>query len=476
MRVKQTSLFFIDTGEFYNYKKEYKLLIDSEVTNKHPCYKHGIDYHRGFLDDNNYSCNKHYVKCDYCDSVVEKRNTLKAYGVYVCSYSCFDKCFKRCSEHKYVLKIDDSYELDGKYYCEECYNEKTFACEDCNTVYSNDECNSINDDKYVCNRCFDNYVTCDGCSVVIHIDNSYNIQDQTYCGSCSESYSYCERCEEYYYVEEYSRCPNCTSELINSSDYKPDPVFYTGKTEQNKSNTLFLGFELEIDKSGKSEECVEKLIETFNDFLYCKEDGSLRNGGFEIVSHPFSQKWFDENKKKLIKILKISRRFGFRSLKTSTCGLHIHVNSSSFDKTNLFKVLKLIYDNKNFFCLFSQRKQDFLYCGFDYERLFYNEKAIVCKKKIKYTESKSRYSAVNLSNSETIEFRFFKGTLSKLGFFRALEFVFFLHEFVNDIELKNVTIDWFITKLFYKSNKYRNLWRHASAVYERLNKKKKENK
>ncbi len=117
---------------------------------------------------------------------------------------------------------------------------------------------------------------------------------------------------------------------------------------------------------------------------------------------------------------------GYRSHQTSTCGLHIHVNRSSFgdttDEQELVISHILFFVEKHWAELlkFSRRSEYSMNrwaTRYGYEK---TGREILDKAK---KGNNGRYAAVNLMNYTTIEFRMFRGTLKYNTFIAALELV-----------------------------------------------------
>ena len=217
---------------------------------------------------------------------------------FVCSH-----CGKNCD-------IEDINRFDGEELCPECYDEETVVCENCGTrIWVDDAANS---DPVLCQDCYDDcYTECEGCGRLIHIDNAHYFDDEP-------DYPYCRRCYE-------SRCSN---QFIHDYSFKPEPIFY------GDSNRYF-GVELEIDCGGHDDSHADELADIANSYnkqrIYIKHDGSL-NDGMEIVTHPMTLE-YHQNEMPWSDIMSKAVSLGYRSHKTSTCGLHIHVNRSSFGNT-----------------------------------------------------------------------------------------------------------------------------------------------
>lgn len=238
---------------------------------------------------------------------------------------------------------------------------------------------------------------------------------------------------EYHYQPE----PEPEPDSINSYTYKPNAQFYYSKNENRDS--VFFGIELEIENEKidiKNKIAAEQITKNLP-FTYCKTDGSLNNG-FEIVTHPLSFEYIKENSGKFEETLKYLTDSGFRSFNTKTCGMHIHISKNNFSTWHLFRFMQFFQQNKDFIIKLSQRELSNLdrWAALSDEsnkQIIYKTK---CAKKNK--DSFSRYSAINLNNSHTIEIRIFRGTLAAGSFFKNIEFCRSLFEFTrdnNEIEL-----------------------------------------
>ena len=200
-----------------------------------------------------------------------------------------------------------------------------------------------------------------------------------------------------------------------------DPIFYG-------SGNLFMGVELEIDKGGESCEAAREFLDIANirnKHIYCKRDGSIFNG-FEIVSHPMtldyhvnSMNWRDIFAKAL--------KMGYCSYNAESCGLHIHVNRSAFGKDKeereeaIGRVVFFVEKHWNELAKFSRRTKKSL----DRWAAKYATISNTTEETYKKAKDKQlgRYTAVNLENSDTIEFRLFRGTLRYDTFIAALQLV-----------------------------------------------------
>ena len=316
------------------------------------------------------------------------------------------------------------------YVCNSCIEDRNvlFRCIECEEYYTQNFLWGSFQGDNVCMNCSSEYFVCPSCTEVCHVSERvyYTRSDEEICSSCME-----DRCGD-------------ISNLIEDYYYKPTPVFY-GESEAD----CYLGVELEVDNTGCDYDgkliyqAAETLIDDYAE-LYLKHDGSLSRG-FEIVTHPCSLD-YHYNRLGWQEIMKICKDGTLYSHDTNTCGLHIHLSRRFFGESqetqdlHISKLLLLIskfYDSH--LLKFSRRQPSELrWCSnpsIDYEDDD-NEYTIVDK--MKQLKFKGRYVAVNLENTNTIEFRLFKGTLNFSTFIASLQFVVEISRYAMRTDLKNI--------------------------------------
>ena len=318
--------------------------------------------------------------------------------------------------------------FDGQTLCSDCLDEQTVLCSHCNERIWLDD-NAGSDDFPLCDRCYDNYyTTCEACGHIIHQDDA-NYPDD-------EDYAYCNEC----YEERYSKS-------IHEYSYKPAPIFYG-------SGNRFFGVELEIDYAGQYSENADKLLDIANEsheHIYIKCDGSL-DEGMEIVTHPMTLA-YHRSEMPWEELCKKAISMGYRSHKTSTCGLHIHINRDSFGSTYeaqesaISRVLYFVEHHWNELLKFSRRTESQMAqwaARYGYK---------TCPKEIldhAKSSGSSRYTCVNITNRDTIEFRMFRGTLKLNTLIATLELVDQICELAvtfGDDELAKISWSEFVTAL-----------------------------
>jgi hypothetical protein len=263
-------------------------------------------------------------------------------------------------------------------------------------IYRNDAV--CDEDTELCEHCFDcHYTRCYECGRIIRNDESYYADDYDFCFPC-----YDKRRSS---IREYS--------------YKPSPIFY-GEGKR------FLGVELEVDVGGHDDENAEELQNSANypnEQIYIKSDGSI-DDGFEIVTHPMTLD-YHLNHFCWSEILHRAVQMGYRSHQTSTCGLHVHVSRAGLgqtyeeQETTISRILFFVEQHWNELLKFSRRSEYSMNRWAARHGYEHDLKKILDKAK----SERNRYVAVNLCNSQTIEFRLFRGTLKLNTLLATLQLV-----------------------------------------------------
>ena len=336
------------------------------------------------------------------------------------------------------------------------------TCSVCGAILD-DEHLQYFDDRVFCEVCFERCtVTCDNCGETIWRENAEGDSHYTLCRHCyDDCFTNCERCgrliptEDAYYEDgdDYPYCHDCfvllSKEPIKSYNYKPEPIFY------GSGSSIFYGVELEVDKGGEDSENAQILLNIANkpiERIYIKHDGSLREG-FEIVSHPMTLDYHTNNMN-WPEIFDKAIEIDYRSHNTSTCGLHIHINRSAFgiDDVQQEKVIgRLVYFVERHWTelvKLTRRTLDSLnHWAAKYATISETTEETYKKAKDKRL---GRYVAVNLENTNTIEFRLFRGTLRYKTFLSTLQLVDEICTcaiVMTDREMENMSWSEFVSRI-----------------------------
>ena len=311
-----------------------------------------------------------------------------------------------CEECGNKISAEEAVYMDDIALCQSCAESVTVICRCCGErIFRRDAV-----DGNLCEQCADDYYTyCSGCGALVYNDDVYYTNDDEY----DQEYPYCESCYHKY-----------NAKMIHDYYYKPEPIFFgDGK--------LYMGIELEVDEGGEDDEYAETIYNTANltaGHLYLNHDGSLYHG-FELVSHPMTMEYHKE-KMPWNDILKKAIHMGYRSHQTDTCGLHIHINRSALGTTYEEQenvTARLIFFYEKFWAeilRFSRRTEG----QANRWASRYGGVISTCKNSLDTAKKAGlgRYTAVNLINRNTIEFRIFRGTLRYETFMATLEFTHYL--------------------------------------------------
>lgn len=350
-------------------------------------------------------CLNDYAQCDDCGEWVRKDDlTCVANGDYVCQ-DCLDSGYSYCDHCDQWVSSDDIVSInDGdEYWCQSCADEDAYMCDDCGDWYTGQRIWHDDGYRHICRNCADDWVTCVDCGRVIRLDDAHESCGDWYCDSC--------------YGDRHSSA-------IHDYGYKPDPVF--GRRSGEAPDALTFGVELEVDGGDDPVETASDVEDIAEGRVYCKHDGSL-NEGFEIVSHPgtLAHHMYDMRWKG---ICAKCENADFRSHDTETCGLHIHVGKkqlgAEWDDREAVAARLVVLAARLWsdLVVFSRRKESRLE-----EWAACPNVDITCPDDLQEralgTWRYGRYQAVNLTNSSTIEFRLFRGTLKRDTIIASLQLV-----------------------------------------------------
>ena len=166
----------------------------------------------------------------------------------------------------------------------------------------------------------------------------------------------------------------------------------------------------------------QKLLDIANanaENLYIKTDGSL-DEGLELVTHPMTLE-YQLNEMPWAEVLRKAQSMGYLSHAAGTCGLHVHISRLAFGCTyeqQEAAIARLLYFVEKFWAellRFSRRTQSQMnrWAARYGIRLTPSEQMSHAK-----NSCAGRYTAVNLTNADTVEIRMFRGTL-KLNTLKA---------------------------------------------------------
>ena len=182
-----------------------------------------------------------------------------------------------------------------------------------------------------------------------------------------------------------------------------------------------------MDGAGEDDDNAAEVMSIANgngiENLYCKHDGSL-DDGFEMVTHPMTLA-YHQTEMPWAAILRKAVQMGYTSHQAGTCGLHVHVNRAAFGNTESVQdavIARTLFFFEKFWdelLKFSRRTQGQLNQWA--ARYGYKDQPQEILDHAKSGRHAGRYTAVNLTNADTIEFRMFRGTLKYNTLIATLE-------------------------------------------------------
>lgn len=198
---------------------------------------------------------------------------------------------------------------------------------------------------------------------------------------------------------------------------KLKPPFFKGRDEPKQpENVPYFGVELEVQphnlQRGSAVNRVYKALGDNNVIL--KDDSSIGGNGFEIVTAPGTLQYHRE----LWPTFFEKSREYLRSWNTTTCGLHVHISKSSLTQAQ-----------QDMYVHFFDKPENLPFVQTVAGRSIEEYAKANHEKAIKDQDG-AKYRACNIGKAATLEVRIFRGTCHPNGFFKALEFVASLHEYV----------------------------------------------
>lgn len=258
--------------------------------------------------------------------------------------------------------------------CNPCVANHTFTCAGCNNVWVGARIVTDTGAR-LCARCITNggWNRCAVCGT--------HTQNRLRGGRCI-----CENCETNSAIVSYS----------TRADTSP----------RGGEGPRYFGIELEVVAHGMHRNRVARLVlEWWDGDAICKNDGSLPESGFEIVTSPGTLSWHREKWKGFLgRNRSTSGASHLRSFREQQCGLHIHYSKHSISTLARGRLVAFMNNpnNEPLICAVAGRVRN-TYCG--------TRDSLRLSNAINDTGT-DHYSATNLCNQHTDEIRVFKGTLN----------------------------------------------------------------
>lgn len=358
---------------------------------------------------------------------------------------------KKYIDRDYAINVHDGpfmVPVSPLEYSDQTYVRKCSFCEEYHVIFER-PFKKEGKNNFVCDKCFSRTKHCNKCGDLF-VPNTesvekfvFDIADEIQIAHQStteeETELICESCKKSSIDSYHANHERAIvfRDLVDNKSHETVKLF----GESNSSN-LYMGFELEVDSLANVPEsqinaCAIRVSEFLDDsFITITHDGSLERG-FEIVSSPSTLEWYEKYWSRTYKpMTSIIRRYGLRSHDPGTCGLHVHVSSNA---------IRNVDELKKWFTWFVpeivvfSRRLNFSYCipslwnKNEISSLSFEE---FCRTII---PSRGHGVALNTSNTATVEFRIFRGTINANTLLATLQFVDGFIRYVNSHKLSDLS-------------------------------------
>lgn len=261
---------------------------------------------------------KEALPCYECgDAFTEDNQPVLVKGLSYCE-DCAPIGKVDCHECSDTIDYSDSIVIEGTSYCSDCVS----LCDNCNDNTLNDSIGTVNIRGYSsrtaewCESCRDNDAFyCDNCSSTCNgerTDMGYN----TYCERCTErNLTWCDRCDEYHHNDD--DCPNRRGSC-DTREHRTTPQVGVATA---RFGLRTVGIEIETGEGATDASFADPFESQFMMWGY-KEDGSLNDGGMELVSPPLGGDTIGTQFQAVYTLL---RREGV-DMTDQDAGTHIHVD------------------------------------------------------------------------------------------------------------------------------------------------------
>lgn len=384
----------------------------------------------------------YYYECDECGEYFDSEcyEAENDSDRHIC-YSGFDwvshepDSWYRCGE------CDDVHYGEGTWVhnrygdevivCDSCRDYYYHYCEDCEEWHHENNTRYVDSrDGYVCDECVDDhYIECDGCGRLFREDDDLMHYDE------DEERSYCENCWHNHGRNRF------TGEVIrryhggrdDSGDDVGDYDMDFLVSEKRYINPT-IGTELEADEGGKDDDNAREILQTLGEnYCIASEDASL-DDGFEIVSCP-ADLHHHKNTINWEEALAKLRELGYKSHDCGTCGIHTHIDRDFFEDEEKNEVDSkfIVTLQNNFWWLkkFSRRDDangTWEYCDLNTNNYLHAndkfDKESIKNKQFIEDNKTPRWChrlSVNVTHTNTVEIRLYRGTLIYETFIATIE-------------------------------------------------------
>lgn len=279
------------------------------------------------------------------------------------------------------------------------------TCANCSAQVHDEDTRILADRSVWCNDCFENDGgTCEHCDGAFSYDAlSTDNSDDRYCDRCRDNgYGY--------FDDDEDDDENDDSGPIYSYD---STVFSVLNVRQPDPAVIHYGVEIELNTRYGRCEPAEAFYERARGLGFVKSDGSIGDGhsGIECVSVPLTL----DRCRNFIGDLFPNDSLHCDAFVDSSCGMHVHVSRAPLSNAQIAKLVRFIHAPRNLAFMERLARRtlvDAQYASINHRTASW--KAVYQPEHPRDVRMMDhyRYSALNLTNVRTIEFRFFASTTS----------------------------------------------------------------
>lgn len=290
-----------------------------------------------------------------------------------------------------------------------------------------------------------------------------------YCESCASDAEECMRCGDLFAQGQLCGdcCPECEERIAEEGEERQsreaDNIIGPYHNARRRSATREVPspwtlrhcrwFGVEVEAESVTGDCVSSaraVLEAIHPqgvpadhsrdrLAWCEHDGSL-NDGFEIITQPMGL----DTHRDLWRVLDTRAVSALRSHDTETCGLHVHVSRSGLSSLTIAKAVVFLNSGENDTLITRlARRSGNGYC----------KRKHGAKVNCAAVQSFDRYERLNLTNSRTVEFRIFRGSLNRKTVLASVEFAHAVLEFCAQSSAAQLTAAAFVAWVFAPAQK-----------------------
>ena len=314
-------------------------------------------------------------------------------------------------------------------------NEKMAVCEYCGAMVNANTLERIYDGRMVCSDCFDDMLYCEDCGARVPSEDAVTVIDRygdscIICPDCINDYYYCDECGRYvhgwWWNDNVEMCTDCADRLYGNLIQSYHEGHPNGLEFFGDANYSFIaghiGIELEVT-TDEPERLAYMMQEDGcrTDLYHLEHDCSV--DGFEMIFQPMTLEYMREHLADIHHIFNVLNQYGATA--ESGNGLHVHISRTAFGNDTATQARRIAlcmkaFAGNNYNRMRAASGRDYGDAG-DWCRDNAGVGNFSQKKQAAATRRADRYLAVNVQNTNTVEFRIGRSTTDCDDFIRWIQ-------------------------------------------------------